>query len=292
LQPTNNNAIKELPRLMIALVLVGGISITLISYCIPGQFSFSSDKWNQQRLLKLLLGPEQILCYIAFTWALLILFAKKAEVVRQSEAFSLNLLSHDPSHRILPEDARLLQRKIADQSRTNGPFILSQLLETALNRFGVTKSSADVVDAVKMQSDVVIDRMVTSMSTVNYLAWSLPAIGFLGTVRGLAGSLSMGGDTDKAIGSFIKEATSHLNVAFDCTLVALALSIVLMFFLQVIQKDEENLVLDCKQYCLDNLVAKLDGGYKTFSANSSANLSDEAPESYQLDFTSDKYKEV
>ena len=288
MQPTNNNAIKELPRLMIALVLVGGISITLISYCVPGQFSFSSDKWNQQRLLKLLLGPEQIVCYIAFTWALLILFAKKAEVVRQSEAFSLNLLSHDSSHRILPEDARLLQRKIADQAKEKGPFILSQLLETALNRFGITKSSSDVVDAVKMQSDVVIDRMVTSMSTVNYLAWSLPAIGFLGTVRGLAGSLSMGGDTDKAIGSFIKEATSHLNVAFDCTLVALALSIVLMFFLQVIQKDEENLVLDCKQYCLDNLVAKLDDGHKIFSAN----LSDEAPESYQLDFTSDKYKEV
>ncbi|MFZ4610478.1 MAG: biopolymer transporter ExbB [Planctomycetota bacterium] len=288
MQPTNNKAIKELPRLMIALVLVGGISITLISFCIPGQFSFSSDKWNQQRLLKLLLGPEQILCYIAFTWALLILFAKKAEVLRQSEAFSLNLLSHDSSHRILPEDARLLQRKIADQAKDRGPFILSQLLETALNRFGITKSSSDVVDAVKMQSDVVIDRMVTSMSTVNYLAWSLPAIGFLGTVRGLAGSLSMGGDTDKAIGSFIKEATSHLNVAFDCTLVALALSIVLMFFLQVIQKDEENLVLDCKQYCLDNLVAKLDDGHKIFSAN----LSDEAPESYQLDFTSDKYKEV
>ena len=292
MQPTNNKAIKELPRLMIALVLVGGISITLISYCMPGQFSFSSDKWNQQRLLKLLLGPEQILCYIAFTWALLILFAKKAEVLRQSEAFSLNLLSHDSSHRILPEDARLLQRKIADQAKEKGPFILSQLLETALNRFGITKSSSDVVDAVRMQSDVVIDRMVTSMSTVNYLAWSLPAIGFLGTVRGLAGSLSMGGDTDKAIGSFIKEATSHLNVAFDCTLVALALSIVLMFFLQVIQKDEENLVLDCKQYCLDNLVAKLDDGHKTFSANSSPNLADEAPESYQLDFTSDKYKEV
>ena len=292
MQPTNNKAIKELPRLMIALVLVGGISITLISYCVPGQFSFSSDKWNQQRLLKLLLGPEQILCYIAFTWALLILFAKKAEVLRQSEAFSLNLLSHDSSHRILPEDARLLQRKIADQAKEKGPFILSQLLETALNRFGITKSSSDVVDAVKMQSDVVIDRMITSMSTVNYLAWSLPAIGFLGTVRGLAGSLSMGGDTDKAIGSFIKEATSHLNVAFDCTLVALALSIVLMFFLQVIQKDEENLVLDCKQYCLDNLVAKLDDGHKIFSANSAPNQADESPESYQLDFTSDKYKEV
>ena len=276
---------------MVALVLVGGISITFISYFMPGQFSLSSDKWSQQRLLKLLLGPEQILCYTAFTWAMLILLAKKAEVARQLEAFSLNLLSPDSSHRILPEDARLLQRKIADQARDKGPFILSQLLETALNRFGVTKSSADVVDAVKMQSDVVIDRMVTSMSTVNYLAWSLPAIGFLGTVRGLAGSLSMGADTDKAIGSFIKEATSHLNVAFDCTLVALALSIVLMFFLQIIQKDEENLVLDCKQYCLDNLVGKLDDGHKTFSANPSGSLSDESSESYQLDFTSEKYKE-
>lgn len=287
MQPKNTNAVKEWPRLLIALLFVGVISISLISYFMPGQFSLSSDKWNQQRLLRLLLGPEQILCYIAFTWAMLILFAKKAEVLRQSEAFSLNLLSSDSSHRILPEDARLLQRKIADQAKDKGPFILSQLLETALNRFSVTKSSADVVDAVKMQSDVVIDRMVTSMSTVNYLAWSLPAIGFLGTVRGLAGSLSMGADTDKAIGSFIKEATSHLNVAFDCTLVALALSIVLMFFLQIIQKDEENLVLDCKQYCLDNLVGKLDDGHKTFSNNPS----DESLESYQLDFTSEKYKE-
>lgn len=291
MQPKNTNSVKELPRLLVALFFVGVISISLVSYFMPGQFSLNSHKWNQQRLLKLLLGPEQILCYVAFTWAILILLAKKSEVARQSEAFSLNLLSPDSSHRILPEDARLLQRKIADQARDKGPFILSQLLETALNRFSVTKSSADVVDAVKMQSDVVIDRMVTSMSTVNYLAWSLPAIGFLGTVRGLAGSLSMGADTEKAIGSFIKEATSHLNVAFDCTLVALALSIVLMFFLQVIQKDEENLVLDCKQYCLDNLVGKLDDGHKTFSANPSANLSDESSESYQLDFTSEKYKE-
>lgn len=281
LQNSGNNTIKELPRLLIAVVLVAGISIPVMDYYMPGQFS-GGGKWNQQRLLRLLLGPEQILCYIAFTWACLILYAKKAEVERQCEAFSLNLLSLDSSHRILPQDARLIQRKIADQSKGKGPLILLQLLETSLNRFSVTKSCSDVVDAVKMQSDVVIDRMVTSMSTVNYLAWSLPAIGFLGTVRGLAGSLSMGAETEKAMSSFIKEATAHLNVAFDCTLVALALSILLMFFLHIIQKEEENLVLDCKQYCLDNLVARLDDSKKSDAAF------DESNESYQLEFNSEK----
>lgn len=283
----NNKPLKEVTSLIIALVLVACISIPMMEYYMPGQF-FQGSKWNQQRILKLLLGPEQILCYIAFTWAVLILLGKKTEVNRQSAAFSFNLLSLDDSHRILPEDARLIQRRIIDQTKNKGTFILAQLLETALNRYSITKSSSDVVDAVKMQSDVFIDRMVTSMSTVNYLAWSLPAIGFLGTVRGLAGSLSMGGETEKAVGAFIKEATSHLNVAFDCTLVALALSIVLMFFLQVVQQSEEHLVLDCKQYCLDNLVGKLDDTSNAIGPG----VFNETPGSYQLDYNPAKRKEV
>jgi hypothetical protein len=59
------------------------------------------------------------------------------------------------------------------------------------------------------------------------------------------------------IAAFIKEATTHLNVAFDCTLVALALSLVLMFLIHSVQRDEEAVVLDCQQYCLEHLVARL-----------------------------------
>ena len=100
-------------------------------------------------------------------------------------------------------------------------------------------------------------RFVSGMAMVHYLAWAIPAIGFLGTVRGLAGSLTLGGETKRAIASFIREATSHLNIAFDCTLVALALSLILMFLLHGVQREEEHLVLECQQYCLDNLVSRL-----------------------------------
>src|SRR5262249_40618087 len=85
----------------------------------------------------------------------------------------------------------------------------------------------------------------------------IPAIGFLGTVRGLAGSLTLGGETDLAVAQFIKDATGHLNVAFDCTLVALTLSLGVMFLLHAVPREEAALVIDCQQYCLEHLVSRL-----------------------------------
>jgi len=46
-------------------------------------------------------------------------------------------------------------------------------------------------------------------------------------------------------------------VAFDCTLVALGLSVVLMFLLHAVQRDQEEVVLDSQQYCLEYLVTRL-----------------------------------
>jgi hypothetical protein len=76
-------------------------------------------------------------------------------------------------------------------------------------------------------------------------------------VRGLAMTLSLAGAEAKDIPAFLKQATAHLNVAFDCTLVALALSVVVMFLLHSVQRDEEQLVLDCQQYCQEHLMLRL-----------------------------------
>lgn len=59
------------------------------------------------------------------------------------------------------------------------------------------------------------------------------------------------------VGEGLKQATSHLTFAFDTTLVALALSLPLMFLLHRVQRDEEALVLDCQSYCQEHLVGRL-----------------------------------
>jgi MotA/TolQ/ExbB proton channel family len=269
---------REWPLLILALALVCAICIPLWQWSSGRQPAFSTatlgaavgpaanllepvspqgwSKWTWQRVRSLLLGPEQIACYCCFTWAGFILLGRYLEVRRQRRAFGLDLLPTDTGICILPEDARLLQRRV-EQRAGRGPYILAHMIRLALGKYAASRAGRDVSETVRMQADVDLGRLVSSMATVHYLAWAIPAIGFLGTVRGLATSLTLGGETRRAIGQFIKEATTHLNVAFDCTLVALALSVVLMFLLHSVQRDEEALVIDCQQYCLEHLVTRL-----------------------------------
>jgi biopolymer transport protein ExbB/TolQ len=261
---------REWPLLLVAVGLVCAFTLPLWQYSAAGRGG-DAAKWTGERVARLLLGPEQIACYCAFTWACFILGGRYFEVRRQRRAFGLPLLSTDAGGYLLPEDAKLEKRKLEQRTAAHGPLILSNLLRLALGKYAVSKSGRDVAETVRTQADVELGRMVSSMATVHYLAWAIPAIGFLGTVRGLATSLTLGGETQKEIAVFIKEATGHLNVAFDCTLIALALSLVLMFFLHSVQRDEEALVLDCQQYCLEHLVTRLvdDGAEAPPSASSS-----------------------
>lgn len=253
--PASSRSTREWPLLILALALVCAICIPLWQYYRVGQDETVTIRWTSERLSRLFLGPEQIACYCAFTWAGFILFSRYLEVRRQQKAFHLELLP--PGQCILVEDARDLQRRIDDRVGKKGPYILANMLRLALGKFATSKSSRDVADMVRTQADVDLGRLVSSMGTVQYLAWAIPAIGFLGTVRGLAGSLTLGGETKLAIAQFIKQATGHLNIAFDCTLVALALSLVVMFLLHTVQREEEGLVIDCQQYCLEHLVSRL-----------------------------------
>jgi biopolymer transport protein ExbB/TolQ len=246
---------REWPWLVLAVALV-------LAICLPlWQFSHTSGEgvsaWTPERLSRLLLGPEQIASYCCFVWAAFILGRRYLEVRRQRRAFGMGLLPTEVGVCILPEDARLLQRKVEQQASVGGPYILANMIRLALGKYAVSRSGRDVAETVRTQADVDLGRLVSSMATVHYLAWAIPAIGFLGTVRGLATSLTMGGRTDLEIAAFIQKATEHLDVAFDCTLVALALSLVLMFLLHSVQREEEALVLDCQQYCLEHLVARL-----------------------------------
>jgi biopolymer transport protein ExbB/TolQ len=141
--------------------------------------------------------------------------------------------------------------------RGGGPYILANLIRLALGKYAVSRSSQDVSETVRTQAEIDLGRLVTSMATIHYLAWAIPALGFLGTVRGLAMSLTMAGQVDKTIAVFLQQATQHLNTAFDCTLIALALSLPLMFLIHSVQREEESLVIDCQQYCLEHLTLRL-----------------------------------
>jgi hypothetical protein len=245
----------EWPLLLLTIGLVGFICFPLAQGLLPadGMTAYWMG-WDAERWGRLLLGPEQIACYCCCLWACMILGSRYLEVRRQRKAFDLPLLPTDEGSRILHEDARRLQRELDATVGKRGPFILANLIRVTLGKLAACRSSQGLSEVVKTQAEVDQGRLVATMATVHYLAWAIPALGFLGTVRGLAGSLTMTGYVDQDTATFIGQATRHLNVAFDCTLVALALSLVVMFFVHSVQRDEEALIIDCQQYCLENLV--------------------------------------
>ena len=239
---------REWPLLILAVTLVCTLCIPLSQWSANNQPADPNQPLTTaQRVGTLLLGPEQIACYCCVTWAGFILLGRYLEVRRQQRAFGLHLLPTEVGVCILPEDARLLQRKVEQTAARGGPYILANMIRLALGKYAISRSGRDVSETIRTQAEVDLGRLVSSMATVHYLAWAIPAVGFLGTVRGLA--MTMGGE--------IAKARSHLSIAFDCTLVALALSLVVMFLLHNVQRDEEGLVIDCQQYCLDNLVTRL-----------------------------------
>jgi biopolymer transport protein ExbB/TolQ len=248
---------REWPLLVLAVALVAAVCVPLKQWLATSPLEETAWAGTVQRGSRLLLGPEQITCYCFFTWAAFILLSRYLEVLRQRRAFRLGLLPTEEGARILPEDARPLQRKVEHITRGQ-PYVLANLVRLALGKYALSRSGEDVSETVRTQADVDLGRLVTGMATVHFLAWAIPAVGFFGTVRGLAMSMGLAGRVKEGgIEQFLATVTEHLDVAFDCTLVALALSIPIMFLIHSVQRDEEALVIDCQQYCLEHLVNRL-----------------------------------
>lgn len=256
--PASHRPAREWLHLIFALVIVGGIVVPLwqVTASAETRAEFLA-KWTPERLSRLFLGPEQFACYVCFVWASLILLSRYREVRRQRQAFGQELLPTEEGARILPEDARPLARKLDQTVSRQGPSILANMIRLGLGKYAVSHAAPDVAEVVRNQAEVESARLVATMGTVNYLTWAIPAIGFLGTVRGLAGGMSMAGSDESNVGRFIKQATDQLGIAFDCTFIALALSLVLMYLLHAVQRREETLVIDCQDYCQEHLLLRL-----------------------------------
>ena len=92
-------------------------------------------------------------------------------------------------------------------------------------------------------AEIAADHLDSSLSLVRYISWAIPAIGFIGTVRGIGEALAQ---ADKAVQGDIAGVTQSLGVAFNSTFIALLISIFLMFLVHQLQLLQERLVYDAE----------------------------------------------
>ena len=197
---------------------------------------------------------EQESCFILMFWALAIMGYKAVQIGRERKLLQQELITISEGESILPEDTREHARPLQAMPDGMRGYLLPRALLAALHRFRSTRNVQDVSTAVRSVVEAESDRLDSELSMVRYIAWAIPSIGFIGTVRGIGDAL---GQAYRAVEGDITGVTESLGVAFNSTFVALVLSIVLMFLLHQLQLLQERLVLETQTYADEHLIRHL-----------------------------------
>jgi biopolymer transport protein ExbB/TolQ len=198
--------------------------------------------------------PEQETCFIFTLWALTTMGFKSIRVAKGRKLLADDLLHLPDGMKILPEDTREYARQIEAMPEPVKEHLLPRALMTALHRFGATRSVQDVSEAARGVCEMERDRLDSELGMVRFVAWAIPAIGFVGTVRGIGQSLQQ---AHKAVEGDVSGVVAGLGISFNSTLVALSLSILVMLVLHQVQLRQERLGLDIEEYVDTHVVRNL-----------------------------------
>jgi biopolymer transport protein ExbB/TolQ len=253
--------IFQIFALLVSFILVHGAYITVVR---PQAEAFlqveqarmaENPQYVQQRNFYVVIKDyEQEACFVLMLWAVAILTYKGTSAWRQQLLLDDDLLKLPADLPIGPEDTRELIHRLDELPAKSRNFLLPKALRTAIGRFAATRNVQDSATAVRDICDSEGNRLESELSIIRYIAWAIPSIGFIGTVRGIGSALAQ---ANRAVEGDITGVTQSLGVAFNSTFIALVISIVLMFFIHQLQLMQERLVLDTESWCDSNLISRL-----------------------------------
>jgi biopolymer transport protein ExbB/TolQ len=185
---------------------------------------------------------------------MIVLGYKLVHVTLERRLFKYDFVRVQPGERIIPEDAldryKELKSAIEREPRWR-ERLLPECILAALHRFQATSSVQDAANAVRERAELANDELDSSLGLVRYIAWAIPAIGFIGTVRGIGEALNY---AEEAIHGDVSSVTTGLGLAFNSTFVGLSLCIVLMFWLHMVQARQEAFIIETQTFCRDKLI--------------------------------------
>jgi biopolymer transport protein ExbB/TolQ len=247
--------------LLIAFIIVHAVYVTLVrpqaeAFMVQEAANMQADPgYVQQRSFWVVIKDyEQETCFILMLWAIAILGYKGRTAFSQHRLLDQDLLRLPENLPIGPEDTRELAGRITALPRGVQHYLLPRALLTSIERFAATRNVQNVSTAARDICDSEGERLESELSIIRYIAWAIPSVGFIGTVRGIGDAL---GQAHRAVEGDITGVTASLGVAFNSTFIALVISIVLMFFIHQLQLMQERLVLDCERYVDHWLVRRL-----------------------------------
>jgi biopolymer transport protein ExbB/TolQ len=253
--------VYQIFALIFAVILVHGAYVTVVRPNAEAQLAEQRalvarqpDAEIEPSLYVILKDYEQEACFMLMLWAMAILAYKWAVVLRERGLLEDDLLPLTEDIKILPEDARRYAKPLLALKPVLRNLLLPRAVFQSLTRFETTRGVQDAASATSAVCQNEGERLDSELAQIRYIAWAIPSIGFIGTVRGISNAMGL---AHRAVQGDISGVTENLGTAFNSTLIALLLSLVLMFLVHQLQLAQERLVLDTETYVNDRLIRHL-----------------------------------
>ena len=203
---------------------------------------------------------------ILLGWSIGMLVLKWRKLSMQKTAMLLDVLPAEISEDISAETlGRFFNHLRYLPFRSRESFLVSRV-RRGLEHFRVRNSNPEAGGMMLSQSDIDANAVDSSYSILKVFLWAIPILGFIGTVMGISTAVGgFSGSLDKAqdlevLKQSLNGVTGGLSVAFDTTLVALVMSLLVSFPASAMQKAEEDLLKWVDEYCNENMLKRLNDG--------------------------------
>ena len=170
---------------------------------------------------------------VCFFWGVVIALLKIPKLRLQRRALELAAVPQNREFVLNETTAKTVlgrMRGLVDDTRY---FILLNRIDRALSNLHNIGGVSDVSTILKAQSENDENQVASSYAMIHAMIWSIPVLGFVGTVLGLSlainkftGALNATTDINQ-IRDHLKEVTAGLSTAFETTLVGLAFALLL-----------------------------------------------------------------
>ncbi len=193
---------------------------------------------------------EQQICLSLMFFCIFLMLFKLWRLVDEEPLYTRDFLKdHDKSQPLNVDEALT---ELNASSYSENPAMATWI--NCIRRFRNTRNVQHAADAIESSVDNLSAQLESGNNMIRYIIWAIPSIGFVGTVRGIGQALAQ---ADAALAGDISGMTASLGVAFNSTLVALFISLILMFFMHLLNARQDAMVLRTQESCEKHLLSHL-----------------------------------
>ncbi len=197
-------------------------------------------------------GYIQWLTFFAFFWSMIEIKECFKSIDFHKRGYRLKLLPTNDKIVLMAQDVMEILVKAQEAEKTKNKNLVTNIIKKACTKFRTSKNISEMIEIISIQTEIDKNKSESDQSNIRYLTWLIPSVGFIGTVLGISQALTIANSGDMEL------ITATLGVAFDTTLIALILSIIVMWFYHRLQEETDRLHDDIKEYVIENLVNKVE----------------------------------